>query len=499
MLRDVGTIVVFCLVIWFFFPLPFNMYVTGCYAVANILTGLGVVGVVPDFGQGETELNASESAGARDGFTFGKVIFVILIAGVIVYARIYPAQSVVSTPSSDLVETNASAASDDELPNTLTAVPLPQDTRASALAARVIARSLRVRAAPASTAPVVAGLINGQRIEINGMSADEVWLFVEYTAGQFGWTAGEYVDYDQNAIIRELNSESAAAYISQRTTGNQLYVLTTGNAGADKLYVYPQILTNVNKIAARDSSFVALTNDGNIVVWGENACGGARTPALNTVREISAGSTFCMAVTKDDTLHVWGAGGSPADSPPQSQAISAISAGYHHALVLTGNGTVLAWGDNQFGQIDVPVFAAPVVDVRAGNDASAAILQDGSAVVWGQTMGAGTYRDVADIALADNHVLILYTNGKLNVGGEVMGELTLPNQGSFVSVAADSQVHLAIRSDGFVVGSGTYTGMKTVSPTELTGVVAIATGQRQSIALHGNGSVTQFGETQDRP
>jgi len=94
--------------------------------------------------------------------------------------------------------------------------------------------------------------------------------------------------------------------------------------------------------------------------------------------------------TAELTLIVMGDGSEPA-----SGAIGRITAGDHHSLAIDADGGVWAWGRNDHGQLGdgtetdraVPVPVAglpgPAVDVAAGSSHSLALLADGRAFAWG--------------------------------------------------------------------------------------------------------------------
>ena len=83
-------------------------------------------------------------------------------------------------------------------------------------------------------------------------------------------------------------------------------------------------------IALTDESAAALTNDGQVHVWGNNVKG-----TLNLPEEIQG--------------HV-----------------TAISAGRYHYTVILDDGSVVTWGDNNFGQTKVPNFNGTVASVSSG-------------------------------------------------------------------------------------------------------------------------------------
>jgi len=363
----------------------------------------------------------------------------------------------------------------------------------------VSTRSLRVRAEPSTQGNVLAGLEQGQQVQVHAISLDTLWLLVEYRYQQFGWVSHEFVTITDESSLPQFDEEATRDYIATHTnTMNQSQSITETNENG--LHVYSRLLTDIRAISAKAYTFLALRNDGSIIMWGKEACGNSKAPTEANISAISAGGSFCMALTSDNTLKLWGSVGSPAANPPQTRNIAKISAGYFHALALTEDGQVLAWGDNSFQQCEVPIFTAPVVDIRAGIDSSIAILNDGSAVVWGQNMAAGTYQSVRDIAPAYNHSAILFTNGTIHINGEMMGAgYEFPNSNDYIAVAADEQAQIAIRRDSTVVGVGSYSANQVNTPNNLDNIVAVATGITQSLALHSDGSVTQFGETQFLP
>lgn len=477
---------------WYLLPEPFNLIIPIILIIVNILTVLGVQGITPDVDEGGDVLR---SIITNPTATFNLGIRTLIVSCICVIAYIHYFQS---TPSTTI---NAETSVINEL-NSTNAQPVA-DTTPSATIARVIegeiiTRSLRVRTKPNTQGAVLIGLSEGQKIQIIGISSDNKWLFVEYQENKFGWVAHDFVTVADESSLPQLDEQAAQDYVATLANNPITSQKTTNDVNG--LYVYPRLLTDIRAISAKSYSFLALRNDGSVVMWGNDACGKGKLPSQSNISTISAGGSFCMALTTDKTLVIWGSAKSPATNPPQTLNIAKISAGYFHALALTEDGQVLAWGDNEFQQCDVPVFTSRVVDIRAGVDSSIALLSDGSAVIWGQNMAAGTYQNVRDIAPAYNHSPILFSDGSVKIPGEMMGAgYEFPNSSDYIAIAADEQAQIAIRRDTTVVGGGSYGSMTVTTPSNLTNIVAIATGITQSLALHSDGSVTQFGETQLRP
>src|SRR5262249_41763679 len=60
-----------------------------------------------------------------------------------------------------------------------------------------------------------------------------------------------------------------------------------------------------------------------------------------------------------------------------------VAAGYLHSAALLNNGTVVVWGDNSFGQTNEPPGLSNVVAIAAGDFHTLALRSDGSVVGWG--------------------------------------------------------------------------------------------------------------------
>lgn len=477
---------------WYLLPEPLNQIIPIILIIVNILTVLGVQGFTPAVDEGGEEL---QSIITNPTAVFNLGIRALIVSCICIIAYIHYFQS---TPSTTI---NAETSVINEL-NSINAQPVadttPSPTIARVFEGEVITRSLRVRAKPNTQGAVILGLQKGQKIQIIGISADNLWLFVEYQTDKFGWVSRDFVTVNDESSLPQLDEQAAQDYVATLANNPITSQKTTNDVNG--LYVYPRLLTDIRAISAKSYSFLALRNDGSVVMWGNDACGKGKLPSQSNISTISAGGSFCMALTTDKTLVIWGSAKSPATNPPQTLNIAKISAGYFHALALTEDGQVLAWGDNEFQQCDVPVFTSRVVDIRAGVDSSIALLSDGSAVIWGQNMAAGTYQNVRDIAPAYNHSAILFSDGSVKIAGEMMGAgYEFPSSSDYIAIAADEQAQIAIRRDTTVVGGGYYGSMTVTTPSNLTNIVAIATGINQSLALHSDGSVTQFGETQLTP
>lgn len=280
-------------------------------------------------------------------------------------------------------------------------------------------------------------------------------------------------------------------------------------------------LSGVMAVSAGWDHSLALKADGTVWAWGDNTYGQLGVDStvtqllpvqvgdLNGVKAIAAGKLYSLALKADGTVWAWGynGGGALGDgtgatrwTPVQVQGlngIEAIAAGGSNGLALKSDGTVWAWGYNAWGgcgdsledDARPAVRVAPVqvahltgvVAIAGGAGHNLALKADGTVWAWGLNSGAPLPA----------------------LGGGQLGDGTVTNRSApvqvvglngIVAVAAGGGQSLALTSEGAVwawgvnvygqVGDGTTTARLMPVPVEgLTNVVTLAAGYWHSVAL----------------
>src|SRR6266571_1915854 len=235
-------------------------------------------------------------------------------------------------------------------------------------------------------------------------------------------------------------------------------------------------------VSAGALNSVVLKNDGTVWAWGYNEFG-------------ESGDSTSTSLTRTN----------PVLFSASATNVTAISSGgwlvpsssYNaHTLMLRNDGVVLANGNNAYGQLgdgtttpkSTPVVVtnlASVVAIAAGGYHSFALKSDGTVRSWGYN---GDYQ---------------LGNGTTTTPW--LTNVAVTNLNSVIAIAAGERHSLALKADGTVwawgknangqLGDGSTTGRSSpVQVTNLSNVIAIAAGGSHSMALKSDGTVWCWGE-----
>jgi alpha-tubulin suppressor-like RCC1 family protein len=306
--------------------------------------------------------------------------------------------------------------------------------------------------------------------------------------------------------------------------------LGTGVSGSNQ--AIPVDVLNVNHIVAvcaGDGHSLALTSSGLTLSWGTNTSGqlGNNDPGFmnqatrvivptgSNVIAIAAGGNHSMALTQEGTILGWGNdhdGELGNDTVLTNQSlpvmvrdqnnnvlnnIVAIAAGVNHSLALKSDGTVLSWGDDYYGElgndavlVDQPLAVAvsgvsDIIAIAAGNGYSLALKSNGTLLSWGKD----------ENGQLGNNIALLNQPTRVAVSGA----------SNIVAITAGYDHSLALKSDGTLLSWGSdergQLGNDTVLvnqslPVAVSGasnIVAIAAGNRFSLALKSTGTMLSWG------
>jgi alpha-tubulin suppressor-like RCC1 family protein len=301
------------------------------------------------------------------------------------------------------------------------------------------------------------------------------------------------------AFLQNSNYTKGATYTWQQTTWSG--GITSNNA------VHPTNQTSWNEYFAKDASTETLNGGEDIsVAWTNESSVQTSSTGTEDTHNIGGFNAGANTNTK-----VFGAG-QAAGVKLGFAGVAALSAGRNHVLTIKSDNTVWAWGANGSGQLGdstitnryTPVqvydvggsgYLEDIEAVSAGNLHSLALRADGTVLAWG---------------INDNGQLGDNTDTTRNVPVQVVDSDGSGNLSDVVAVAAGDKFSLALKSDGTVwawgindngqLGNGT--NLEAHLPVQvlgvggsgfLTGIDSIAVGGSFVLALGADGNVFSWG------
>lgn len=144
---------------------------------------------------------------------------------------------------------------------------------------------------------------------------------------------------------------------------------------------------NIDKIALGSDMIYALTLDGNIVYMGrQKESAGTRPPVGDNFIDLAATAKSFAGITEDGQVITWGnrthRGEGKVPEEIEGKPVAITSGRYHYNLLME-DGTVQAFGYNNLRQATVPRNLSGVKEVFAGYYQNYAVKEDGSVVTWG--------------------------------------------------------------------------------------------------------------------
>ncbi len=242
--------------------------------------------------------------------------------------------------------------------------------------------------------PQIANVVTGANFTVALDSNGKVWAWGQNDKGQLG-----------NGTLNDSVSKTAVLLASIDPSTNEHIQLS-----------------NVKQIAAGEYHVAALTNSGEVYVWGYNYFGQIgkddikkgkypekiTIPNGTIIKQVECGADYTILVTTDGK--VLGVGDSSdgqlgyyndlsftsireieelKDSANRVlPSIKEIKAGYNHIIALGNDNKVWTWGDKigsgfEFTTIsEVSGFTNNIIQIEAGNDVSMALDENGNIYTW---------------------------------------------------------------------------------------------------------------------
>lgn len=191
---------------------------------------------------------------------------------------------------------------------------------------------------------------------------------------------------DWEVIQLEASNQFSAIVCSD---GN-LYLWGNGNMADIKIRSKYQ--GKIAKVALTENEYICLMNDGTVAYTGykDKNSPFARIPSElsgKTVVDIASTSKTVAAITEDGQIVVWGNPSKGENNVPEltSKPVHLYGGRYHYTALLE-NGDVVTWGNNKYHQLDVPgeVHASESIDrIFVSNYQNYALDAQGKLYTWG--------------------------------------------------------------------------------------------------------------------
>ena len=207
-------------------------------------------------------------------------------------------------------------------------------------------------------------------------------------------------DKFSNDMKKAMKAGGADWDVVQLEAGNQFSAIVCsdgnlylwGNGNMADIKIRSKYQGKVAKVALTDNEYIALLTDGTVAYTGnkDKTSPFAKIPAGlkgKRVVDIASTSKSVAAVTEDGEVYVWGnAVRGEANVPALESKIVHLYGGRYHYTALLENGELVSWGNNKYGQIDVPAKAQSADNIEkifVSSYQNYALASDGTMYTWG--------------------------------------------------------------------------------------------------------------------
>jgi len=280
-----------------------------------------------------------------------------------------------------------------------------------------------------------------------------------------------------------------------------------------------ELRNNVKKIAVGNTFSVGVSNDGKVYTWGHTKITEV-VDAANIPEEvqeafivdIAAGQDHIVAVDDKNKVYVWGNTRQGQDKIPnelkrglKDDKVVHIFAGYQASGAVTEKGELFVWGNTNVydAKISKDYRKTEFAKAVSTNYAYLALTKDGAVVYPGFQQNAisvipeGLESGVVDIAATSSTVAAVKEDGTIVVwGNTVKGEGKVPETPAKVKILEGGRYHYsALMENGDVISWGNNEKKQTEIGSVNNGeeIVDLFVGSNQNYCLTESGAVKTFG------
>lgn len=181
--------------------------------------------------------------------------------------------------------------------------------------------------------------------------------------------------------------------------------------------------------------------------------------------------------------------------------INTLSVSNRTVLYLNSNGAAKGSGDNSYSQLsNLPT--ENVVKVLANDEYSVFLLNDGTLFVCGDVQDSIKEellkkRDIVDIAIGSNHILILNNDGSVTcIGNNDNKQCDIDNTQKVSKIFAGKNASVVVKEDGQILYSGDFIGKSSIN--DEVNIQDVDFGESSIIFLKEDGTVDYNSNTNNK-
>ena len=168
---------------------------------------------------------------------------------------------------------------------------------------------------------------------------------------------------------------------------------------SDSSYGFDNTLrTGISKIFPGHRSFAAITTTGGVVAWGQYTSGfsNLELAANETIVDIVSNRYATTVLKNTGEVFSWGISSYGGVAPSDLTEVSQVYPLQYGFAALKFDGSIVTWGRTGTYGVGIPTSVQAVladkkvIEILGGNQATAALTEDGTVVAWGDARYGGS-------------------------------------------------------------------------------------------------------------